>query len=113
MFMTKAIKAWREGTSYSRIMLVKQYFTSIEGFTTPQVLKEVKKEKLEQSERTTTKVADDRNYGTNNWRENLSGDMLTRGRALSDMLLRDLKKAFNLVVSGEDPFFAVISYKEE
>lgn len=33
MFYEKAISAWREGTAYSRVQLVVQYFQSVEGFT--------------------------------------------------------------------------------
>lgn len=36
MFYEKAISAWREGTAYSRVQLVVQYFQSVEGFTEPQ-----------------------------------------------------------------------------
>ncbi|KAL5172084.1 hypothetical protein HKD37_16G044908 [Glycine soja] len=36
MFYEKAISAWSEGTAYSRVQLVVQYFQSVEGFTEPQ-----------------------------------------------------------------------------
>ena len=39
MFYEKAITAWRDGTDYSRVQLVKQYFQSVEGFTEPEVIK--------------------------------------------------------------------------
>jgi hypothetical protein len=41
MFYGKAIAAWREGTEYSRVQLVKQYFQCVQGFTTPEVVKRV------------------------------------------------------------------------
>lgn len=39
MFYEKAISAWREGTAYSRVQLVVQYFQSVEGFTEPEVVR--------------------------------------------------------------------------
>ncbi|XP_072970250.1 uncharacterized protein [Typha angustifolia] len=39
LFYEKAISAWRDGTDYSRIQLVIQYFSCIEGFTHPEVIK--------------------------------------------------------------------------
>ncbi|GAB4847907.1 hypothetical protein Ancab_026967 [Ancistrocladus abbreviatus] len=41
MFYEKAIGAWREGTSYSRIQLVVHYFQCIEGFTQPEIIKKL------------------------------------------------------------------------
>lgn len=38
MFFQKAIAAWREGTETSRVELVKSYFQSIPGFSTPEVI---------------------------------------------------------------------------
>lgn len=38
MFFQKAIAAWREGTEASRVELVKSYFHSIPGFSTPEVI---------------------------------------------------------------------------
>jgi len=38
MFFQKAIAAWREGTEASRVELVKSYFQSIPGFSTPEVI---------------------------------------------------------------------------
>ncbi|MBO3464002.1 class I SAM-dependent methyltransferase [Aetokthonos hydrillicola] len=38
MFFQKAIQAWREGTETSRVELVRSYFTSVPGFTEPQVI---------------------------------------------------------------------------
>jgi SAM-dependent methyltransferase len=39
MFYEKAISAWRDGTAYSRVQLVVQYFLSVDGFTQPEVVK--------------------------------------------------------------------------
>ncbi|KAF8703483.1 hypothetical protein HU200_032290 [Digitaria exilis] len=39
MFYEKAIGAWRDGTAYSRVQLVTQYFQCVEGFTQPEVVK--------------------------------------------------------------------------
>ncbi|MBR8834855.1 MAG: class I SAM-dependent methyltransferase [Stigonema ocellatum SAG 48.90 = DSM 106950] len=38
MFFQKAIQAWREGTQKSRVELVKSYFSSVPGFTSPEVI---------------------------------------------------------------------------
>jgi hypothetical protein len=38
MFYQKAIQAWREGSEGSRVELVKSYFSSVAGFTTPEVI---------------------------------------------------------------------------
>ncbi len=38
MFFQKAIAAWREGTEASRVELVKSYFQSVPGFSTPEVI---------------------------------------------------------------------------
>ncbi|CAL9219267.1 unnamed protein product [Arabidopsis halleri] len=40
MFYEKAIRVWRDGTEYSRIQLVVQYFQSIEGFTQPEIIRQ-------------------------------------------------------------------------
>lgn len=39
LFYEKAISAWREGTGYSRVQLVVQYFQCVEGFTEPEVVR--------------------------------------------------------------------------
>lgn len=39
MFYQKAIAAWRDGTENSRVELVKQYFNSVSGFSSPEVVK--------------------------------------------------------------------------
>ncbi|XP_043691054.1 uncharacterized protein LOC122641815 [Telopea speciosissima] len=41
LFYEKAISAWREGTTYSRVQLVVQYFQSVEGFTQPEIVRTV------------------------------------------------------------------------
>ncbi|KAK1567028.1 hypothetical protein Q3G72_007355 [Acer saccharum] len=41
MFYEKAISAWRDGTAYSRVQLVVQYFQSVEGFTTPEIVRKL------------------------------------------------------------------------
>ncbi|AFZ33875.1 Methyltransferase type 11 [Stanieria cyanosphaera PCC 7437] len=38
MFYQKAIAAWRDGTESSRVELVKQYFQSVSGFSSPEVI---------------------------------------------------------------------------
>lgn len=41
MFYEKAISSWREGTAYSRVQLVVQYFQSVEGFTEAEVVRKL------------------------------------------------------------------------
>ncbi|BAY25555.1 hypothetical protein NIES2100_53610 [Calothrix sp. NIES-2100] len=38
MFFQKAIQAWRDGSEESRVELVKSYFASVPGFSTPEVI---------------------------------------------------------------------------
>ncbi|AFZ11069.1 Methyltransferase type 11 [Crinalium epipsammum PCC 9333] len=38
MFYQKAIQSWREGSEGSRVELVKSYFQSVPGFSTPEVI---------------------------------------------------------------------------
>ena len=38
MFHQKAIQAWRDGSEASRVELVKQYFESVPGFSSPEVV---------------------------------------------------------------------------
>ena len=38
MFASKAIQAWRDGTPYSRVSLVKQYFAAVRGFGAPELV---------------------------------------------------------------------------
>ncbi|OVA17628.1 Methyltransferase type 11 [Macleaya cordata] len=39
LFYEKAVSAWREGTGYSRVQLVVQYFQCVEGFTQPEIIR--------------------------------------------------------------------------
>ncbi|XP_010550170.1 PREDICTED: uncharacterized protein LOC104821099 [Tarenaya hassleriana] len=39
MFYEKAVREWREGSGYSRVQLVVQYFQCVEGFTQPEVVR--------------------------------------------------------------------------
>ncbi|MCL7044135.1 hypothetical protein MKW94_021182 [Papaver nudicaule] len=41
LFYEKAIGAWREGSGYSRVQLVVQYFQCVEGFTQPEVIRKI------------------------------------------------------------------------
>ena len=41
MFATKAIQAWRDGTPYSRVQLVRSYFAAVRGFDAPELVTEV------------------------------------------------------------------------
>ncbi|MDP5338707.1 MAG: class I SAM-dependent methyltransferase, partial [Nodularia sp. (in: cyanobacteria)] len=38
MFFQKAIQAWRDAAETTRVELVKHYFTSVPGFTVPEVI---------------------------------------------------------------------------
>jgi ubiquinone/menaquinone biosynthesis C-methylase UbiE len=38
MFYQKAIQAWRDGSEASRVELVKRYFESVPGFSSPEVV---------------------------------------------------------------------------
>lgn len=78
MFYEKAISTWREGTAYSRVQLVVQYFQSIQGFTEPEVVRKLP--------------------NTSNQSKDTKGP-------LNWML------AFLGLVSGSDPFYAVVAYK--
>ncbi|XP_066345292.1 uncharacterized protein [Miscanthus floridulus] len=42
MFYEKAISAWRDGTAYSRVQLVTQYFQCVDGFTQPEVIRKLR-----------------------------------------------------------------------
>lgn len=77
MFHEKAISAWREGTAYSRVQLVVQYFQCVEGFTEPEVIRKLPP----------TDNAKQSNSPLN-WITRLFGFM-----------------------SGSDPFYAVIAYR--
>lgn len=41
LFYEKAISAWRDGTAYSRVQLVMQYFQCIQGFTEPEIIRRI------------------------------------------------------------------------
>jgi len=41
MFATKAIQAWRDGSPYSRVQLVRSYFSAVRGFGATEVVNEV------------------------------------------------------------------------
>lgn len=74
LFYEKAVSAWRDGTAYSRVQLVVQYFQCVEGFTQPQVIRKLP------------------NAEENNLIFNRIAGLLG-------------------LLSGSDPFYAVIAYK--
>ncbi|KAK2969758.1 hypothetical protein RJ640_028038 [Escallonia rubra] len=78
LFYEKAISAWREGTAYSRVQLVVQYFQCVEGFTQPEIIR-----KLPAS---SGGAREDKS--PLNWMMSLLG-----------------------LLSGSDPFYAVVAYK--
>ncbi|KAL8124280.1 uncharacterized protein LOC141718038 [Apium graveolens] len=41
LFYEKAISAWREGSAYSRVQLVTQYFQCVAGFTQPEIIRKL------------------------------------------------------------------------
>ena len=41
MFYEKAVSAWRDGSAYSRLQLVVQYFQCVEGFTEPEIIRKM------------------------------------------------------------------------
>ncbi|KAL7140661.1 hypothetical protein ABFS83_08G003500 [Erythranthe nasuta] len=41
LFYEKAISAWRDGTAYSRVQLVVEYFQCVEGFTQTQIIRKL------------------------------------------------------------------------
>lgn len=78
LFYEKAISAWRDGTGYSRVQLVVQYFQCVEGFTEPEVVR-----------RLPSKDDDNKESGSPlGWIMRLLG-----------------------LMSGSDPFYAVIAYR--
>ncbi|XP_010248712.1 PREDICTED: uncharacterized protein LOC104591543 [Nelumbo nucifera] len=79
MFYEKAVSAWRDGTAYSRVQLVVQYFQSVEGFTEPEIIR-----KLISSDSGATQAND----SPFDWIMKLLG-----------------------LLSGADPFYAVIAYR--
>ncbi|XAR51934.1 Sterol 24-C-methyltransferase [Bertholletia excelsa] len=78
MFYEKAIAAWRDGTGYSRVQLVTQYFQCVEGFTQPEIVRKI-------PAATGSNQEDESPLG---WIMRLLG-----------------------MISGSDPFYAVIAYK--
>ncbi|EEF35456.1 methyltransferase, putative [Ricinus communis] len=77
MFYEKAIGAWRDGTAYSRVQLVVQYFQCIEGFTQPEIVRKLP---------------------------------ATSGAQEDKSLINWLMRLLGLL-SGSDPFYAVIAHK--
>ncbi|RVW29407.1 hypothetical protein CK203_091706 [Vitis vinifera] len=77
LFYEKAISAWRDGTAYSRVQLVVQYFQCVEGFTQPETIRKLP---------ATNGAQEDK--GPLSWIARLLG-----------------------FLSGSDPFYAVIAYK--
>uniref|UniRef100_A0A7N0ZWL5 Methyltransferase type 11 domain-containing protein n=1 Tax=Kalanchoe fedtschenkoi TaxID=63787 RepID=A0A7N0ZWL5_KALFE len=77
LFYEKAIAAWRDGTAYSRVQLVVQYFQCVEGFTQPEVVRQV-----------ASPSGGEDAASPLGWIKKLPGFM-----------------------SGSDPFYAVIAYK--
>lgn len=78
MFYEKAISAWRDGTAYSRVQLVVQYFQSVEGFTNPENVRKLPADSAAAQE----------DKSPISWFMRLLG-----------------------FLSGSDPFYAVIAYK--
>ena len=84
--LLQAITAWRDGTGYSRCQLVKQYFSSVAGFTAPEVLLEVPIPE-----------------GTGgSFKDTILG-----------LLPKQVAKSLTVLASrvGQDPFYAVLAYK--
>ncbi|PRQ54077.1 putative S-adenosyl-L-methionine-dependent methyltransferase [Rosa chinensis] len=79
LFYEKAIGAWRDGSAYSRIQLVVQYFQSVEGFTKAEIVK---------------KLPDASGGGAAENKSPFSWFMGLLG-----------------LLSGSDPFYAVLAYK--
>ncbi|XP_059452044.1 uncharacterized protein LOC132182731 isoform X2 [Corylus avellana] len=77
LFYEKAISTWREGTAYSRVQLVVQYFQCVEGFTQPETIRKLPAP-----------------AGAREDKSPLSWIMRLLG-----------------LLSGSDPFYAVIAYK--
>ncbi|KAL6135846.1 hypothetical protein ACLB2K_068071 [Fragaria x ananassa] len=79
LFYEKAIGAWRDGSAYSRIQLVVQYFQSVEGFTKAEIVKKL-------PDANSSGAA--KNKSPFGWFMGLLG-----------------------LMSGSDPFYAVLAYK--
>ncbi|KAK9104297.1 hypothetical protein Scep_021141 [Stephania cephalantha] len=81
MFYEKAIGAWREGTGYSRVQLVVQYFQCVEGFTEAEIIRKIgSKDGVKDKNKSSSPFV---------WVMSLVG----------------------LALSGADPFYAVIAHK--
>lgn len=78
MFYEKAISAWREGSAYSRVQLVVQYFQCVEGFTQAEIVRKLPE----------AAGAAQKEQSPFKWFMRLMG-----------------------LLSGSDPFYAVIAYK--
>ncbi|KAF9666326.1 hypothetical protein SADUNF_Sadunf16G0218000 [Salix dunnii] len=78
LFYEKAIGAWRDGTGYSRVQLVVQYFQCVEGFTQPEIIRKQPAAAADPQQEKSP-------FG---WIMRLLG-----------------------LVSGSDPFYAVVAYK--
>ncbi|CAK7328176.1 unnamed protein product [Dovyalis caffra] len=78
LFYEKAISAWRDGSAYSRVQLVVQYFQSVEGFTQPEIIRKLP----------------------------VAAGSAQEEKSPFSWIMRLLG-----LVSGSDPFYAVIAYK--
>ncbi|CAN1153679.1 hypothetical protein LINPERPRIM_LOCUS14857 [Linum perenne] len=83
MFFEKAVASWRDGSEYSRVQLVVQYFQSVVGFTEAEVVRK----------KTGRKGDDDREK-----------------KSLSPWFSW-FKGLLDLLSGSSDPFYAVIAYK--
>jgi SAM-dependent methyltransferase len=104
MFYEKAIQAWRDGSGYSRVQLVKSYFMAVRdgdgesGFRDIDVVKEVK-------------------IDGNNSKSN-SGSSSRSNAAMTLWSLNPFQAAVTSVFrmlqggGGKDPFYAVIAHKQ-
>ncbi|KAJ7974690.1 S-adenosyl-L-methionine-dependent methyltransferase [Quillaja saponaria] len=77
LFYEKAISAWRDGTSYSRVQLVMQYFQCVEGFTQPEIIRKLP-----------------------------NANDAQESKSVFSWIMRFLG-----LLSGSDPFYAVIAYR--
>lgn len=77
LFYEKAISTWRDGTAYSRVQLVVQYFQCVEGFTQPETIRKLPAPAGAREDKSPF-----------SWIMRLLG-----------------------LLSGSDPFYAVIAYK--
>ena len=88
MFYDKAVKAWRDGTDFSRVSLVKQYVGAVSGFRAPPEVV------------TRVELPEERGGGGGS-------------NALAALLPEPLSRWLDGVMSASsDPFWAVVAYKE-